>query len=63
MTPCQHASYCPRRMRDGDRFNGCTSVTEKHCAPPLGQPAPVLRHDRIAERYLFATIFSPPEKV
>lgn len=34
MKPCQHASYCPRRMRDGDR-PGCADRAQKHGCEPV----------------------------
>jgi len=33
MKPCQHASYCPCRMRDGDRPGGCDIVALRNCSP------------------------------
>lgn len=51
--PCQHAAYCPRRLRDGDRPDGCSSTDAKTCTPTLDKPKPIQLHDRIAERYLF----------
>ena len=43
--PCQHASYCPRRMRDGDHIGcadrgsvrGCTPTVEKSPGEQLAE--------------------------
>lgn len=36
--PCQHASYCPLRMRDGDQ-PGCMNRAEKFgCEPVVKLP-------------------------
>lgn len=41
MKPCQHASYCPRRMRDGDRPGGCDAADGRACVPELDRKLPV----------------------
>lgn len=62
MKSCLHASYCPRRMRDGDRPDGCSSVDQRTCTPSLeSHHRPADLHARIAERYLF-TMFNPGDK-
>lgn len=37
MKPCKHASYCQRRMRDGDRANGCSEFDLRHCSPRISR--------------------------
>lgn len=42
---CQYASHCARRMRDGDREEGCTRRTQQDCNPRVWRPyvIPALR--------------------
>lgn len=35
MTACRHAPYCPRRLRDGDRPNGCSTIDLRTCSPKI----------------------------
>ena len=35
---CQYAKWCPRRMRDGDRADGCSTRDQKTCTPSLDKP-------------------------
>ncbi len=46
--PCHYASYCPRRARDGDRPDGCSSTDLRTCRPRVWRseivaPAPFPR--------------------
>lgn len=45
LAPCKHASYCQRRMADGDRFGGCDFLDQVHCSPyKIGIVSFKLRH-------------------
>lgn len=33
---CDHASFCGKRMAEGDRVNGCNDVDQAGCNPVLG---------------------------
>lgn len=61
---CQYASNCPRRVRDGDRPDGCSSKDQSCCSPDMDvalpvqvQPRQLTMYERIAERYLFSGMF------
>lgn len=36
MIKCAHASFCGKRMAEGDRANGCDSVDQAQCNPVIG---------------------------
>ena len=36
--PCQHASYCPRRMRDGDHIGCADRGSVRGCTPSTERP-------------------------
>ena len=42
MTLCTHASFCGKRMAQGDRENGCNHEDEARCSPviDLRKPTP-----------------------